>query len=97
MVDIQLFGCAETCSQCTLQSRSDVKNSLCFRQHAYVALKAFECNSTEGQSETEIYHHLNSLNIVDHAGVQLIRTTSDSFQLLLQSAVLDVLFILPSG
>ncbi|KAE8164290.1 kinase-like domain-containing protein [Aspergillus tamarii] len=41
------------------------------QQHAYVALKAFECNSTEGQSETEIYHHLNSLNIVDHAGLPI--------------------------
>ncbi|KAK6811249.1 hypothetical protein RU639_013032 [Aspergillus parasiticus] len=51
------------------------------QQHAYVALKVFERNSAEGQRETQIYHHLNSLNIVDHAGVKLIRKAFDSFQI----------------
>ncbi|KAE8421581.1 kinase-like protein [Aspergillus pseudocaelatus] len=51
------------------------------QQHAYVALKTFERNSTEGQRETEVYYHLDSLNIVDHAGVKLIRTALDSFQI----------------
>ncbi|KAB8276598.1 kinase-like domain-containing protein [Aspergillus minisclerotigenes] len=43
--------------------------------------EVFERNSAEGQRETEIYHHLNSLNTVDHAGVKLIRKALDSFQI----------------
>lgn len=51
------------------------------RQHAYVTLKVFERNSTEGQRETNTYHHLNSLNIGDHVGATLIRKALDSFQI----------------
>ncbi|PWY75346.1 kinase-like protein [Aspergillus sclerotioniger CBS 115572] len=49
------------------------------QQHAYVTLKVFERNSAEGQRETEAYAHLNSLNIVDHAGAKLIRKALDTF------------------
>lgn len=51
------------------------------RQHVYVTLKVFERNSTEGQRETNTYHHLNSLNISDHVGATLIRKALDSFQI----------------
>lgn len=97
MVDIQLFGCAETYSQLTPQSSSNAKDSPYSRQHAYVALKVFERNSAEGQRETEIYHHLNSLNIVDHAGVKLIRKALDSFQITFAEGNFECLVHPPLG
>lgn len=63
------------------QAATRKTHSLCSRQHAYVTLKVFERNSAEGRRETEIYHHLNSLNVVDHAGAKLIRRALDSFQI----------------
>ncbi|KOC13626.1 putative CDK4/6 [Aspergillus flavus AF70] len=67
------------------------------QQHAYVALKVFERNSAEGQRETEIYHHLNSLNIVDHAGVKLIRKALDSFQITFAEGNFECLVHPPLG
>ncbi|PKX91187.1 kinase-like protein, partial [Aspergillus novofumigatus IBT 16806] len=52
------------------------------QQHAYVTLKVFECNSEEGQRETDIYHYLNFLGAVNHAGAKLIRKALDSFQII---------------
>ncbi|KAB8244454.1 kinase-like protein [Aspergillus flavus] len=67
------------------------------QQHAYVALKVFERNFAEGQRETEIYHHLNSLNIVDHAGVKLIRKALDSFQITFAEGNFECLVHPPLG
>lgn len=46
-----------------------------------MALKVFERNAEECQKETEAYRHLNSLNVVNHAGAKVLRKALDSFQI----------------
>lgn len=77
--------------------KQQCEDSPCSRQHAYVALKVFERNFAEGQRETEIYHHLNSLNIVGHAGVKLIRKALDSFQITFAEGNFECLVHPPLG
>ncbi|CAK42518.1 hypothetical protein CBS63078_6248 [Aspergillus niger] len=67
------------------------------QQHAYVTLKVFERNSTEGQREREAYSHLNSLSIADHAGVQLIRKALDSFHITSEKGTFGCLVHPPLG